>query len=124
MPLGRRGRSFVMQGLLPLSTARPCTTCLSAPHLCRTRTPPRSAFSPARIRRAPRGSTLTPTDWSPSCCRDLPSAGKQTCISASANGSIGSKYPHKRLAVDFAGGKHGQVVLGDKANDRRDLEGR
>jgi hypothetical protein len=28
-------------------------------------------------------------------------------------GSIGSQYPHERLAVDFAGGKHGQLVLGD-----------
>jgi hypothetical protein len=38
--------------------------------------------------------------------------------------SIGSQYPHERLAVDFAGGKHGQVVRGNQTNDRGNFERR
>src|SRR5271156_4245294 len=44
--------------------------------------PPKPVFSPARIRRTPRGSTLTPTDWLPSCCRDWPPADKRACSAA------------------------------------------
>src|ERR1700722_20937161 len=82
MPLGRRGRCFVMSALLHLSTARSSTTFSLARHRCPMSMPPKSAFSPARIPRAPRGSTLTLTDWLPSCCLDLPPADKRACSAA------------------------------------------
>src|ERR1700730_5536460 len=40
------------------------------------------------------------------------------------DGSIGCQASDKPLPVDLAGGKHGQVVLGDKANHSRNLERR